>query len=47
METRIRIIKRRAEANSDLRDIVLVSTATRHPEILTGEYVRILTRIGL
>jgi cyanophycinase len=37
----------RAEANSDLRGVVLISTATRHPEILTGEYVRILTRLGV
>ncbi len=37
----------RAEANSDLRDIVLVSTATRHPEILTGDYIRIFARLGL
>lgn len=37
----------RAEANSDLHGVVLISTATRHPEILTGEYVRILTKIGV
>jgi cyanophycinase len=37
----------RAEANSGLRDIVLVSTATRHPEILTGEYYRIFTKLGI
>src|SRR6476661_2846698 len=37
----------RTEANSKLRDIVLVSAATRHPEVLAGEYVRILTRIGV
>lgn len=38
---------RRAEANSDQRGIVLVSTATRHPEVLTGEYIRIYTQIGV
>lgn len=37
----------RVEANSALRDIVLISTATRHPEILTREYVNIYTRIGV
>ncbi|HUP27591.1 MAG TPA: cyanophycinase [Chloroflexia bacterium] len=37
----------RASSNSHLRDIVLVSTATRHPEILTGEYIRILGRLGI
>lgn len=37
----------RVEANSPLRDIALVSAATRHPEILTADYVRILTRIGV
>src|SRR5207253_8175936 len=37
----------RTEANSEQRGIVLVSTATRHPEILTGEYVRIYTKLGV
>lgn len=36
----------RTEANSGQRDIVLVSTATRHPEILTTEYIRIFSRLG-
>lgn len=35
------------EHNSALRDIVLISTATRHPEILTGEYVNMFARLGL
>src|SRR5262245_61682351 len=38
---------RRVEANSGQRGIVLVSTATRHPEILTGEYYRIFTQQGV
>jgi len=37
----------RTESNSALRDIVLVSAATRHPEVLTGEYLRIFTHIGV
>jgi cyanophycinase len=37
----------RAEANSDLSGLVLVSTATRHPEILTGEYMRIFAKVGV
>lgn len=37
----------RTEANSEQRGIVLVSTATRHPEILTGEYIRIYTKLGV
>jgi cyanophycinase len=37
----------RAEANTDLRDIVLISSATRHPEILTHDYVNIYTRLGV
>jgi cyanophycinase len=36
----------RIEANSAQRDIVLVSTATRHPEVLTDDYFRIFTRLG-
>jgi cyanophycinase len=40
-------LAQRAEANSDLSGLVLVSTATRHPEILTGEYMRIFARIGV
>lgn len=36
----------RTERNSALRDIVLITTATRHPEILTNEYVRIFSRHG-
>src|SRR5687768_11368047 len=36
----------RVAAHSDQRDIVIVSTATRHPEILTTEYVRIFSRLG-
>ncbi len=37
----------RTEANSAQRGIVLVSTATRHPEILTSEYTRIYTKLGV
>jgi cyanophycinase len=37
----------RTEEHSDQRDIVLVSTATRHPEVLTGEYIRIFTMLGV
>jgi cyanophycinase len=37
----------RVEAHSALRDIVLISTATRHPEILTNDYLNIYTRIGV
>ncbi len=37
---------RRVEANTRLRDIVLVSTATRHPEVLTAEYIRIFAQVG-
>lgn len=37
----------RAEAHSTLRDIVLVSTATRHPEILNADYITIFTRLGI
>src|SRR4051794_29826255 len=37
----------RAERHSELRHIVLVGTATRHPEILTGEYIRIFTGLGV
>lgn len=37
----------RAEGHSSLRDIVLVSTATRHPEILTAEYVSIFRKLGI
>ncbi len=37
----------RAEAHTSLRDIILISTATRHPEILTGDYINIYTRIGV
>jgi len=36
----------RAVAHSQQRDIVIVGTATRHPEILTTEYVRIFSRLG-
>lgn len=36
----------RVERNSAQRDIVLVTTATRHPEILTAEYRRIFTHLG-
>jgi cyanophycinase len=36
----------RAQANTDLRDIVLISTATRHPEILTQDYFNIYARLG-
>lgn len=36
----------RAESNSKQRDIVIITTATRHPEILTAEYMRIFTRLG-
>ncbi|MEA2575390.1 MAG: cyanophycinase [Chloroflexia bacterium] len=36
----------RTERHSEQRDIVLITTATRHPEILTSEYVRIFTRNG-
>jgi cyanophycinase-like exopeptidase len=37
----------RVEANSSLRDIILISTATRHPEVLTGDYLRIFSRLGV
>ena len=37
----------RAEANSAQRNIVLITTATRHPEILTNDYVNIYTRLGI
>src|SRR5687768_17977245 len=36
----------RVTSHSEQRDIVIVSTATRHPEILTTEYVRIFSRLG-
>lgn len=36
----------RVQANSDQRGVVIVSTATRHPEILTQEYIRIFSRLG-
>ncbi len=36
-----------AESRSDLRDIVIITAATRHPEILRDEYVRIFTRLGV
>src|SRR5215218_6533135 len=41
------VLAHRAAEQTDLRDIVLVSTATRHPEVLTGEYIRIFTRLGV
>ncbi|MEO8286403.1 MAG: cyanophycinase [Chloroflexota bacterium] len=37
----------RAEANTELRDIVLISSATRHPEILTNDYINIYMRLGV
>lgn len=37
----------RAEAHTELRDIVLISTATRHPEILTNDYITVYTRLGV
>jgi cyanophycinase len=37
----------RAQSNSTLRDIVMISTATRHPEILTNDYLHIYNRIGV
>lgn len=37
----------RAEANTRLRDIVLISTATRHPEILTNDYITIYLKLGV
>lgn len=37
----------RTERNSGQRDIVIITTATRHPEILTNEYIRIFTRLGV
>lgn len=40
-------VAHRAERHSDLNDVVIVSTATRHPEILTGEYIRIFTKLGV
>src|SRR5436309_2870825 len=40
-------LAQRAEANSGLRGVVLISTATRHPEILTGEYVRTFSKLGV
>ena len=35
------------EANSSQRDIVLVSSATRHPAVLTDDYRRIFDRLGV
>lgn len=40
-------VAERAEDNSDQRGIVLISTATRHPEILTNDYIAIYTRLGI
>src|SRR5690349_4507376 len=37
----------RVQENSGQRGIVLISTATRHPEILTSEYIRIFGRLGV
>lgn len=37
----------RVQQNSDLRGIVLIGTATRHPEVLTGEYLRIFAKLGV
>jgi cyanophycinase len=37
----------RVEANTHLRDVVLVTAATRHPEVLGGDYIGILTRLGV
>ncbi|MEO6456821.1 MAG: cyanophycinase [Chloroflexia bacterium] len=36
----------RVVSHSEQRDIVILGTATRHPEILTTEYVRIFSRLG-
>ncbi|HET9493000.1 MAG TPA: hypothetical protein VFR15_02095, partial [Chloroflexia bacterium] len=41
----LRLVER-AETHSLQRDVVLISTATRHPEILTGDYVSVFQRIG-
>jgi cyanophycinase len=35
------------EANSSQRDIVMVSSATRHPTVLTDDYRRIFERLGV
>jgi cyanophycinase len=42
----LRLVER-TEQNTTQSGVVLISTATRHPEILTSEYYRIFTRIGL
>jgi cyanophycinase len=42
----LRLVER-VETHSQLRDVVLVSTATRHPEILTGDYLSLFQRLGL
>jgi cyanophycinase len=42
----LRLVER-VEQHTDLRDVVLISTATRHPEILTGDYVSLFNHLGL
>lgn len=37
----------RAEAHTAQRDILMLSTATRHPEILTNDYLNIYKRLGV
>ncbi len=37
----------RVESQSSQRSVVIISTATRHPEILTGDYLNIFSRYGL
>ena len=41
----LRLVER-TEANSSQRGVVLVSAATRHPQVLTDDYLRIFTRLG-
>jgi cyanophycinase len=42
----LRLVER-TEQHTPLRDVVLISTATRHPEILTGDYLSLFGRLGL
>jgi cyanophycinase len=42
----LRLVER-VESHTSLRDVVLISTATRHPEILTGDYLTVFQRLGL
>jgi cyanophycinase len=42
----LKLVERAAD-QSGQRDVVLISTATRHPEVLTDDYIRIFTRLGI